>query len=244
MTIVTLAVAVGLALVHLLASRLRFTKAVPRSRWLSFAGGISVAYVFVHILPELAEYQESLDTSGNGLIAALDNHIYLVALIGLVVFYGLERVVRGSGGSPKEQSESDGRQGGSIFWMHVISFSIYNLLIGYLLLHRAESGTFSLVLFGVAMGFHFLVNDYGLEQEHRAIYSHTARWILAVAVLLGWLAGTTFDVGGGAIGVLFALLGGSIILNVLKEELPEDRASRFMPFALGATAYTAVLLAA
>ena len=31
---------------------------MSRSRWLSLAGGVSVAYVFVHILPELAKGQD------------------------------------------------------------------------------------------------------------------------------------------------------------------------------------------
>ena len=37
--------------------------------------------------------------------------------------------------------------------------------------------------------------------------------------------------------------GGSVVLNVLKEELPDDQDSRFWPFALGAAAYSALLLA-
>lgn len=46
-----MAYALALALVHLLVGKLPFIDAVPRSRWLSIAGGVSVAYVFVHILP-------------------------------------------------------------------------------------------------------------------------------------------------------------------------------------------------
>ena len=52
---VTLAAVGVLAVVHLFAAHLRFLRGVPRSRWLSIAGGVSVAYVFVHLLPELAE---------------------------------------------------------------------------------------------------------------------------------------------------------------------------------------------
>ncbi len=55
MEIAALIAALGLAAVHLFAQRMRFIALVPRSRWLSAAGGVSVAYVFVHVLPELAE---------------------------------------------------------------------------------------------------------------------------------------------------------------------------------------------
>ena len=54
-TVVSLLAVGGLAVVHLFSSKLRFLDVTPRSIWLSIAGGISVAYVFVHLLPELAE---------------------------------------------------------------------------------------------------------------------------------------------------------------------------------------------
>jgi hypothetical protein len=50
--------ALCLALIHLGASRFSLARAEPRSRWLSLAGGASVAYVFVHILPELKKGQD------------------------------------------------------------------------------------------------------------------------------------------------------------------------------------------
>ncbi|NJL21613.1 MAG: hypothetical protein HC895_13625, partial [Leptolyngbyaceae cyanobacterium SM1_3_5] len=42
--------------------------------------------------------------------------------------------------------------------------------------------------------------------------------------------------------VLFAFLAGGIVLNVLKEELPEDRESHFWSFAIGAIGYAVLLL--
>ena len=43
--------------------------------------------------------------------------------------------------------------------------------------------------------------------------------------------------------LLFALLAGGVIMNVLKEELPEERESCFWALALGAAVYAALLLA-
>ncbi|WP_180381094.1 MULTISPECIES: hypothetical protein [Fischerella] len=45
------------------------------------------------------------------------------------------------------------------------------------------------------------------------------------------------------IALLFTFLAGGVILNILKEELPEERKSRFWAFALGAGIYTVLLLA-
>ena len=61
--VVSLLAAAGLAVVHLLSGKLRFFEVTPRSIWLSMAGGVSVAYVFIHLLPELAEGQESISMS-------------------------------------------------------------------------------------------------------------------------------------------------------------------------------------
>ena len=56
--------------------------------------------------------------------------------------------------------------------------------------------------------------------------------------------GVAGDVSEAALAVLFAFLAGGVVLNVLKEELPEERQSRFWAFALGASAYAAILLLA
>jgi hypothetical protein len=42
---------------------------------------------------------------------------------------------------------------------------------------------------------------------------------------------------------LFAFLAGGVIVDVLKEGLPEERESRFWAFALGGALYAVLLLA-
>jgi zinc transporter ZupT len=61
---------------------------------------------------------------------------------------------------------------------------------------------------------------------------------------VGWAVGLFFEISEAAIAVLFGFLAGGVIMNVLKEELPEERESRFWAFALGAALYTVVLLLA
>jgi hypothetical protein len=52
------------------------------------------------------------------------------------------------------------------------------------------------------------------------------------------------DIVEAVLAVLFAVLVGGVILNVLKEELPEERQNRFADFALGASVYAVVLIVA
>jgi TRAP-type C4-dicarboxylate transport system permease large subunit len=123
-----------------------------------------------------------------------------------------------------------------------MSNGFYNALIGYLLLHREQTGLLSLLFFTGAMALHFVVNDYGLRENHKHQYDRIGRWILAAAIIIGWVIGSATEIHQAAIAVLFAFLAGGVVLNVLKEELPEERESRFWAFALGATVYTALLL--
>lgn len=230
--------ALGLAAVHLFASKLRFLDITPRSRWLSMAGGAAVAYVFLHLFPELALAQESLRDRGP---FETEHEIYLLSMVGLVVFYGLERAAKVSRHERREAGEED-VPGPGVFWLHVVSFALYNALVGYLLLHREDPTRRGLLLFFLAMALHFLVNDYGLRKDHRGAYDRWGRWILSAAVLLGWGIGTQAEIGELPLALLFAFLAGGIVLNVLKEELPAERESRFSAFVLGAAGYAAVLL--
>lgn len=240
MVVLTGCIAVALAAAHVFAGRLAFLSVVPRSRWLSMAGGVAVAYVFIHILPDLSNHQAALAAFAP--VKFLEHHVYLIALAGLATFYGLERLVKSSR-RPERAAAGETPAPAAVFWVHIGSFAAYNALVGYLLNHREESGTRSLILFGVAMALHFVVNDFGLRQDHKGTYDRVGRWVLAVAVVVGWGLGVGVNVHPAAVAALFAFLAGGTVLNVLKEELPEERESNFWAFLAGVTGYTVVLLA-
>ena len=234
--------AIALAAVHVFAGKLRFLDGIPRSRWLSLAGGISVAYVFARLLPELAEAQERLGESADDLFVRLEHHAYLLALTGLALFYGIERMTVRSRDERRER-EGEDATGRGAFWLSIGAFAFYTGLIGYALEDEADAGVRTLLLLAVAMALHFIVNDYGLREHHKASYTRFGRWLLAGAVLAGWLLSLIAELPETALVALLAFLAGGVVLNVLKEELPERRRSRFSAFALGAAGYSALLQA-
>ena len=232
----TLLAALAMALVHVLSPRLTVLDRVPRSRWLSAAGGISTAYVFVHLLPELAHHQAET-FSGVRLVEA-EAEVFLVALIGLMTFYGLERWAKTHGGSDDSRREMPP----AAFRLHLGAFAAYNLIIGYLLPERVEEeGSSGLAIYAFAMVLHFVVNDRGLYAHHGPRYLGTGRWVLAAAPFAGLGLAALVGVPEAALALVLAFLGGGVILNVMKEELPEERQSRFWAFAVGAGAYAALL---
>ncbi len=232
---------VGFIIIHLLSKKMKFLKETPRSRFLSVAGGIAVAYVFLHLLPELSEYQEQLQGKLGESLHFLEHHIYIIAMLGLAIFYGLEQLAASS----KKRNEKEGREAkasAGVFWLHIGSFAVYNAIIGYLLLKGEYQTHWGMIFYFVAMGVHFITNDKGLRATHKEDYDRYGRWLLAASILVGWLAGVLFEVNDVLISVLSAFLAGGVVLNVMKEELPEERESSFPAFFAGLIGYSVLLL--
>lgn len=234
----TLIAALVLTFTHLLAGQLRHLHQLPRSRWLSVAGGVAVAYVFVHLLPELAQGQEVIEDSGFHLLRYLEHHAYLLALIGLACFYGLERLIKSHRSDLPDEAQSHA----GVFWLHIAAFAGYNALIGYILANRESEQLVELVWYTLAMSLHFLVNDVALQSDHQQLFARRGRWILATAALAGWAAGQITQLSTLGVSAVTAFIAGAIVLNVLKEELPSERNSRFGAFLMGSLGYSLLLL--
>jgi hypothetical protein len=231
--------AVALSLVYVLARRLYALERRHGRAWLSFAAGSAVAYVFMDMLPELAERHRGFVAGREGDLLFAAQRIYAMALLGFVTFYGLDHFVlrRVKGG------RADGGEGaaGRAFWLHVSGFAAYSWLVGYLLVDRAAFGGPPLALYATAMAFHFTVIDSGLMREHGRAYDRVGRWVLAASVIAGVLVGWAVVLPETTVSRLFAFLAGGVVLTSVNEELPRDRQGRFLWFALGATVYSAVL---
>ena len=246
---------------HLAAPRLRGLPLVPERVTGSFAGGLAVAYVFLHLLPELVEGNEAVGEALSDVVEPtplLDLSVFVVALAGFAAFYGLDRLARsrahpvpagpGTGGAGSGGGGGGGgrRDGGpepaGVYWLHLGSFMVYNALITYTMALRLETGVAFAVLFAIAMGLHFVLTDRSLEEHYPHRFPRSGRVLLAAALLLGWgadaLVAPTSTV---VVALLTALLGGSILLNVFKEELPSSRRSSYGWFLAGLTLYAGLL---
>lgn len=136
-----LLIAVLLAALHLAAPRIRKLPFVPETATGSFAGGLAVAYVFLHLLPELVEGNEAIGEALADVVEPtplLDLGIFLVALAGFTVFYGLERL---ADNRAEESGEHGGPAGGAgVYALHLGSFLVYNALITYTMALRLRTG--------------------------------------------------------------------------------------------------------
>lgn len=237
--------ALVLALVYVLGDRLHSgghaTGRRWRRPWVSAASGAALAYVFVDVLPELAtRHRAFVEAAGRELLFA-EQRIYVVALLGFVVFYGLEHMVLTS--RARGRREGTGSDG-PVCWLHIGGFAAYSWLIGYLVVERAGAGRLALLLYTAAMAFHFLVVGHSLGEEHGRAYEGVGRWVLGASVLAGWLVGAITPVSEPLLARLFAFLAGGVVLTSLRAELPREGEGRFWPFGLGAGAYALLLMVA
>lgn len=122
------------------------------------------------------------------------------------------------------------------------TFAVMNALIGYLLLHNQERSGGTMVAFFVAMVVKFVVNDHGLHNLHKDRYDNVGRWLLAGAVLGGWGLRSVHRFSDAVPVALQAVLAGAVLLNVLKEELPAERQSRYWAFLAASLSYATFLL--
>jgi hypothetical protein len=60
--------------------------------------------------------------------------------------------------------------------------------------------------------------------------------------MLGWVVGELVKLPPIATSALFAFFAGGLALNLLEDELPEDRGSRSWAFAAGTAGYAVLLL--
>jgi len=249
-----LLLAVVLAALHLLAPRIRKLPFVPERATGSFAGGLAVAYVFLHLLPELAEGNQAIGEALDDVMAPsplLDLAIFLVALAGFTAFYGLERLAAAHGEGPRPGNEQAAQppdhpspHSRGVYALHLGSFLVYNALITYTMALRLRTGVDFALLFTVAMGLHFVLTDRGLEEHYPRRFDARGRLSLAGALVVGWAVAAIFAPSSTlVVALLTALLGGSILLNVFKEEIPSDRGSSFGWFLTGLVLYAALLTA-
>lgn len=219
-----------LAMVHLIAAQTRKLHTVSHGRFLSAGGGVAIAYVFVDLLPKLSESDPIVSKALAGLFPYFERHVYVIALTGFLLFFTVDRT----------QSLL---KGNISFWLSLASYSLFNFLVGYAVADKNNPETQPLLLFTFAMGLHYFTNDFSLNKAHGQIYGHIGKWILIAALFLGGLVGIMTTLSVAAVAMVSAFIGGGVIMNVTRHELPDDNPHSLGAFLIAAAVYTMLLLA-
>jgi hypothetical protein len=204
----------------------------------SFSGGVAVAYVFLHMLPGMVEYNKPIGdyfSANQWTIPFTELIIYLFALLGFLIYYGLEIF-----------AERQTIQKENISWvygLHLSMFCLYNFLITYTMSLRALTSITATILFTLAMSLHFVLTDRKFCRFYPERFDHLGRFLLILALGIGWLCSVIFDPVNILVAALMvAFLAGSVLLNVFREELPATELTSYFWFSLGACLITAIFL--
>ena len=217
-----------------------FANHLPRNgrSFVSFAGGVAVAYVFLHMLPDLVEYNEPIGKfllSNRWLTPFTELLIYVVALFGFLVYYGFDLLA--------ERSRDEGHDDALVYALHLGMFCLYNFLMTYTMSLRALASMPATCVFTFAMALHFVLTDRKFCRFYAVRFQHFGRFLLMSALLVGWLCSVIFDPVNVLVSAfMLAFLAGSILLNVFREELPAARLTSYRWFSFGILLITLTLL--
>ena len=203
---------------------------------------MAIAYVFVVVLPKLASLQAGLvNAQDPGVYGFLEHHVYLLALMGFAFFYGVGRIARFHR-EKDDPAASPSRTFSLAIVGELLGFAGYCVLIGYLLVDQPQQRMDALALFALAMSLHFIGMDHTLAHFYTSLYDRIFRWVLVGATVLGWSTGMLTQVSPSTMALWFSFLAGGIIINAIREELPDEGGGRISPFLLGAAVFALLVL--
>lgn len=232
-----LLVALGLSFIHLSSKHFKLHY-ISVNQFTSFVGGISLAYVFFHLIPTLQAYEHEIMETFQVNEQNASHLIFGSMLAGIVVFYFLEIGLKSS---HLKLAKKDFSTSG-IFWAHIGSYFLYNFIIGILLSNQRFETTFTALFYLFAIGVHFLTNDWVLRHHFEKLYDNYGLKLLVAAVLLGWIIGLNSHISHTYIGLLEAFVAGGLVLNALKDELPACKGNGMTSFFVGLVFYSSLLL--
>ena len=241
----TLAVTLFFCLAFLRGRHLPLLGKIGHRTVVSVAGGAAVAYVFMDLLPELGEaalgFREATSHLGTRL---LDYGIHAATMAGFLFFYGLEELVIRSRDEEERRRRREAGRAHPLFRIHMIAFATYAWIVSYLMVGSAQQTARSLAFYAVAMALHFLSVAHALHEEHGARYDRIGAPLLVAFSATGWACGLAVELPEPVCGVLLGVVAGGIIANTTISELPREKEGKFVPFLVGAVAYTGLLFLA
>ena len=227
---ITILLTLSLMIFHYLAPYLRKISWLDPSRITSFAGGVAVGYVFLHMLPEMVESHDKIHellSRSTVMSQFRDLLVFVVALVGFDIFYMVERFASSVDASSEVLHKRS-------YNLHLVMYFIYNFLITYTMILRVESGITYAVLFTLAMGIHFTLTDSHMKRYFPDLFNVKSHILLLIGLAFGCIVALIeYPINVYITAMLTAFLSGAVLYNSFSEEIPMDRKASTPFFILG-----------
>lgn len=225
--------------------------------WSSIAGGISVSYVFIQLIPELVNNTREVEKEANEQVI-VTRLVFLCAFIGFFTFYVVESIImsfRVKDTVDFEDNENEYETMSQkiilprskktyLYVVHLVTFSTSNVVVGSLLLSRLRIfGMFSLWLYWIAFETLYIVIDFSSKNHFPRRYNSYGRWILFPFTLVGWFIGFFIRLPRVVQPLVSSTLAGITIMTVIKEQLPSPKGNpNIIMFVISSLIFGIILL--
>ena len=195
---------------HLISPRVA-ARRMNQPAYKAFSGGVSIGYVFLHLLPAL--------DAGH---AVVGKRIYAVALLGFVLFYGLDVVFK------KGKSHHPTK-----YHAFLAALFIYDGLVVFTLGMELPPTAPLTAVFALSLALDLVSTDVDMERDFGSRFVRSGRWVLIAAVVAGYLFSLVRRPHELVIDVLTAALAGFMMFNVFSSTFPITKDHRFPAFLAG-----------
>jgi zinc transporter ZupT len=212
-----LAICYGLLLgvIHFFSESIQVSKSRARWRLISFAAGLSIAYLFLDLLPHT--YHTAVD---------LREWVFLFLLLGFTVFHLIEKYIY-------QHTESDRRMK-DLKEVHSIAFFVYHFSVGIALEEILRASVLEGSLFVVPVAFHAGLSSASLSGIHGDLRERMwVRVLLSLSTLAGVLFATLIHVPAILYSILVSLIAGVLLYIIVREFLPHEEKGKPLYFVLG-----------
>jgi zinc transporter ZupT len=198
-----LALGILIGVVHFFSENIRPAEGQVRNRVVSFAAGISIAYLFLRLLPET--YKAA---------SLLQEWVFAFLLAGFAIFHLVEKFTYKHAERDKLMRE--------LKEIHSVSFFVYYFTVGIVLEGFMRISLLDGTLFAVPVGLHAALSSASLSEIHGEVReSLLVKIVLSLSTIVGVAFAAVVGVHGLARNILVSLIAGVMLYIIVKEFLPE-----------------------
>ena len=222
--VVSIGFGVLLVFVHFFSDKMSPARGPTRFRIISFAAGISIAYLFLNLLPHTYEAAHHLR-----------RWVFVFLLIGFSGLHLTEKYIYQHADRrvlAKELKEA-----------HSVAFFAYHFSVGVALESKAKDGITDGVLFLVPVVLHSFLSGASMSSIHGEVRENLpTKILLSISTLLGVVIALLVGIPPLASNILVSLIAGILLYVIAREFLPEKEEGRPFYFIVGLVLFVGISL--
>jgi hypothetical protein len=221
--------AIVIALANYLGQEFSIEKLKYKDHIVSFVAGISVTYIFLHLLPNLYEGVTNFSRS-----------LFVFVLLGFVLFHIVERFIYKFVGRGKISED--------LKLNHSLWLLIYDISMGIVLIGFFKFSAINGFLFFVPVFLHSALSSLSVHKIHGfdfrvkpKIENKFTKFFLSAGSIYGAMIAMIFNIGTKLSFILTGLVAGILLYVVIRETIPKEKEGNPVWFVIGVVMYSLLI---